>query len=394
MIRAAFLSVPLALLLSAPWVPSLAASAEPTASGKPREYLVYVGTYTGAQSKGIHVFRLDASSGKATSPTLAAEVKSPSFLAVHPSLRFLYAVSETGEFAGKGKTGGVSAFALDRESGKLTPLNHQPSGGAAPCHLVVDAAGKHVIVANYEGGNVAAFRIRDDGSLGDQTAFVQHEGSSINPRRQQAPHAHGICLDPANRFALVADLGLDKVLVYRFDSARGTLSAHEPPSVAVKPGAGPRHVALHPGGRFVYSINELDSTVTAFAWHAERGLLTEIQAVSTLPADFSGASTTAEIEVHPSGKFVYGSNRGHDSIAVFAVEAATGKLQLVEHASTRGKTPRNFGIDPAGAFLLAANQGSDSIVVFRIDGGTGRLTPTGQVLQVGSPVCVKFVPVP
>jgi 6-phosphogluconolactonase len=394
MIRATFLSAPTVLFLAALWAPSPARCAEPTASSKSREYLVYVGTYTGPQSKGIHLFRLDASSGKATTPTLAAEVRSPSFLAVHPSLRFLYAVNETSAFSGKEKTGGVSAFAVDRTSGKLTPLNQQPSGGAAPCHLVVDAAGKNVIVANYEGGSVAAYRIRDDGSMGERTAFVQHEGSSVDPRRQGSPHAHGICLDPANRFAFVADLGLDKVLVYRFDSARGTLSAHDPPSAAVKPGSGPRHVALHPGGRFAYSINELASTVTAFACNAERGLLTEIQTVSTLPADFSGASTTAEIEVHPSGKFLYGSNRGHDSIAVFAVEEATGKLQLVEHVPTKGKTPRNFAMDPAGAFLLAANQDSDSIVVFRVDASTGRLTPTGQVLRVGSPVCVKFVPVP
>jgi 6-phosphogluconolactonase len=251
-----------------------------------------------------------------------------------------------------------------------------------------------VIVANYEGGNVAVFRIQDDGSLGERTAFVQHEGSSVDPRRQQAPHAHGICLDPANRFAFVADLGLDKVLVYRFDSERGTLSAHDPPSAAVKPGSGPRHVALDPAGRFAYSINELASTVTAFASSAERGVLTEIQTVPTLPADFKGASTTAEIDIHPSGKFVYGSNRGHDTLAVFAVEEATGKLRLVEHVSTQGKTPRNFSVDPAGNFLLAANQGSGNIVIFRIDGSTGRLTPTGQVLQVGSPVCVEFVPAP
>jgi 6-phosphogluconolactonase len=247
-------------------------------------------------------------------------------------------------------------------------------------------------VANYGGGSVAALPIQGDGRLGPATAAIQHEGSGINPRRQEAPHAHSINLDRANRYAFAADLGLDRILVYRFDPARGTLAPHEPPSIAIAPGSGPRHFALHPGGRFAYVINEITLTVTAMEYDAGKGVLKEIQTVSTLPEGAAKNGSTAELQVHPSGKFLYGSNRGHDSIAIFAIDAATGRLTPAGHQPTGGKTPRNFGIDPTGSYLLAANQDSDTITVFRIDPQTGRLTPTGQTLEAPRPVCVKFMP--
>ncbi len=352
--------------------------------------LVYVGTYTGRGSKGIYTFELDLASGSTSPVTLAAETVNPSFLALHPSHRFLYAVGEVGEL-GSMKSGAVSAFAVDPQTGKLSFLNQQPSKGANPCHLAVDNQGKYVLVANYGGGSVAVLPIQSDGRLGEATSFVQHEGKSVNPQRQEAPHAHSINLDAANRFAIVADLGLDKLLVYRFDATKGTLTPNDPPFVSVAPGAGPRHFAFHPNGRFAYVINELNSTVTAFRYDASKGILTELQTVTTLAGNFQGNNWTAEVQVHPSGKFLYGSNRGHDSIVIFGVEA-DGKLSLVGHQLTQGKFPRHFGIDPTGSYLLAANQDTDNIVLFRIDPQTGRLHPTGQVVDVPTPVCVKMTP--
>ncbi len=352
--------------------------------------MVYVGTYTGTKSKGIYVFEMDLSSGAVTPARLAGEAVNPSFVAIHPNQRFLYAVGEVSDFAGK-KTGGVSAFAIDSSTGNLTLLNQQSSGGTGPCHLVVDKAGKNVLVANYSGGSVAVLPIQADGKLSEASCFIQHTGKSVNPRRQEAPHAHSINLDAANNFAFVADLGLDKVLVYRFDAAKGTLTPNAPPAASVAPGAGPRHFAFHPSGRYAYVINEMGNTVTAFSYDAAKGVLSEIQTLSTLPQGYTEVSHTAEVQVHPSGKFLYGSNRGHDSIAVYSIDQNTGRLILVGIPSTQGKTPRNFGIDPTGTFLLAANQDSDSIVVFRIDPQTGELKPTGQVVEVPKPVCVKFV---
>jgi 6-phosphogluconolactonase len=270
-------------------------------------------------------------------------------------------------------------------------LNRQPARGAAPCHLVVDRAGKNVLVANYSGGNVAVLPIQSDGRLAEATGFVQHKGSGANPRRQEAPHAHSINLDAANRFAVVADLGLDRVMVYRFDGGAGTLTPNDPPSASVEPGSGPRHFAFHPNGRNAYVINEITRTVTAFSYDPRKGALTPFQTISTLPQGAPARGSTAEVQVHPSGKFLYGSNRGHDSIAVFTI-GPDGRLTFVEAESTQGKTPRNFGIDPTGTFLLAANQGTDSIVVFRIDAKTGKLTPTGHKADVPTPVCVKVVP--
>lgn len=373
---------------------SLLVAAGLPASGQkpvsPGEYFVYFGTYTRGESKGIYVARLHAATGKLSEPELAGETENPSFVAIHPNKRFLYSVGELyGREGGKG--GAVSAFAIDPASGKLTFLNKVSSRGAGPCHLTVDKTGKNVLVVNYGSGSVAVLPVKEDGSLGEASAFVQHSGSSANPKRQQGPHAHSVNLPADNRFAVVADLGLDKMFVYRFDAAKGSIEPNEPPFTKVTPGAGPRHFAFHPNGKFGYAINELQSTVTAFAWDAKRGELKEMQTITTLPKDFSGENYCAEVQVHPSGKFLYGSNRGHDSIAVFTVDAGKGALKPVEQVSTQGKTPRNFGIDPTGSWLLAANQNSDSVVTFRIDAKTGRLTPTGQVLKVAAPVCVKFL---
>jgi 6-phosphogluconolactonase len=352
---------------------------------------VFFGTYTGGKSEGIYRATLDPATGALSQPELAAKVENPSFLAVHPSGKFLYAAGELSNFEGK-PGGAVSAFALDSKTGGLTLLNQQSSRGAGPCHLVVDRTGGNVLVANYGGGSVAVLPIDKDGRLRPASSFVQHKGSSVNPKRQEAPHAHSINVDPAGAFAVVADLGLDKVLVYRFDAAAGTLTANDPPHAAVSPGAGPRHFAFHPSGRFAYVINEMNSTVTAFAYDAKKGTLSEIDTKSTLPGPQQGNST-AEVQVHPSGKFLYGSNRGHNSLAIFRIDEKTGALTATGHQPTGGRTPRNFGIDPTGKFVLAANQGSDSVVVFRVDQETGKLEETGQSIKVPTPVCVKFLPV-
>ncbi len=356
-------------------------------------YLVFFGTYTEGSSKGIYVSRFDPATGKLTVPELAGEEKNPSFVALHPNHKFLYAVSEIGNFEGK-KAGAVSAFGVDLKTGKLSFINRVSSRGTGPCFVKVDPTGKSVLVANYGGGSVAALPVQADGRLTDAATFIQHTGPGMDPKRKERPHAHSINPSPDNRFAIVADLGLDKVLVYRFDPAKSGLTANDPPFTGVAPGAGPRHLAFHPGGKYAYVINELDSTVTAFSYDAAAGVLKEIQTITTLPAGFKGENSTAEVQVHPSGKFLYGSNRGHDSIAVFAIDPADGRLTAVEQVSTQGKVPRNFGIDPAGRYLIAANEQSNNIVVFRIDQKSGRLTPTGQNIELGAPVCVKFLPVP
>jgi 6-phosphogluconolactonase len=356
------------------------------------QLIVYFGTYTGEKSKGIYTSRLDLATGALSAPELAAETPSPSYLAVHPSQRFLYAANEVAKFEGQ-DSGSVTAFAVDRATGKLTQLNQQASKGGGPAHVIVDHAGRNVLVANYGGGSVAALAIGTDGLLKPASSFVQHTGSSVDPKRQAGPHAHSVNLDSADRFAYVADLGLDKVLIYRFDAKQGTLTPADPPFAAVRPGAGPRHFAFHPKARFAYVINEMNLTVTAFAADAERGALKELQTVSTLPAGEQAQPgfSTADVQVHPSGRFLYGSNRGHNTIVVFAIDEKTGQLTHVQHEATQGSTPRAFGIDPSGRYLLAANQRSDSVVVFRIDSKSGRLTPAGHSVQVGSPVCVKFV---
>ena len=346
----------------------------------------YVGTYTKKEgSKGIYHFRLDTDSGKISGGELAAEAKNPSFLALHPSGKYLYAANEIGG------SGGVSAFAVEAD-GKLKLLDQQPAGGAGTCHVSVDAAGRYVFVANYDAGSIAAFPIQPDGSLGKATATVQHKGASVNAQRQKEPHAHSIYADPKGRLVYACDLGTDKVYAYRLDLEKGTLTPDETATTTIAPGSGPRHLAFHPDGRFAYVINEMANTVTALQRDETSGALTVFQTVSALPAGSSAKSSTAEIFLHPNGKFLYGSNRGDDSIAVFAI-AADGKLTPVAHTPTQGKNPRNFALDPEGKFLLAANQDSDSIVVFKVDPATGKLTAAGQSVKVSSPVSIQFVPI-
>lgn len=377
------------LLMSTLLLPLLAAAAPAKHDGK---YLLYVGTYTeeGSKSKGIYAFRYDAAISEITPLGLAAETTNPSWVTVHPNGRFLYAVNEVGNYKGP-NSGGLSAFSIDRATGKLTFLNEVTTRGADPCYATVDATGKYVLVANYTGGSVAAFPILADGKLGEASGFVQHTGKGTNPERQEGPHAHSIDLSPDNRFAMVDDLGLDELLVYKFDSAKGTLTPHDPPFTKLDAGIGPRHFVLRPDGKFGYVISEIGHTVTVLSNDAAAGKLQPIQSITTLPKDFTGRNDDAEIRVHPSGKFLYASNRGHDSIAIYAIDQAKGTLTQVAITSTGGKEPRNFEIDPEGKLLFAENQNSNNIVVFRIDQNTGQLTPTGKVLDVSSPVCVKFL---
>lgn len=365
--------------------------ADDAPSGKQR---VYVGTYTGNGSKGIYQTTLDLKTGKLTPVELAAEVTSPSFLAVHPGQQYLYAVMEISDFEGK-KVGGVGAFAIDAATGKLKLLNQQSSGGPGPCHIVVDKSGKFALVANYGGGSAGSLPIKSDGSLEPMASFVQHTGSGADKSRQSAPHAHSINVSNDNKFAFVADLGLDKVLVYKLDNKTGKLAPNDPPAGDVEPAAGPRHFAFHPSGKFAYVINEMKCSVTAFAYDAEHGVLKAIQTVTTLPNGFDGKNySTAEVQVHPSGKFLYGSNRGQNSIAEFSIDAETGKLTPIGHQGENVKTPRNFGVDPTGQYVIVANQSGNSLVVFAVDQATGKLKPTGNSVEVSSPVCVKFIPLP
>src|SRR5271169_386996 len=366
-----------------------AAAAPPDRQGK---YLVYVGTYTPkkAARAGIYAFRYDAATSEITPLGLAAETTNPSFVALHPNGRFLYAVNEVGNYKGP-NSGGVSAFSIDRGTGKLTLLNEVPSRGADPCYITVDNTGKFVLVANYTGGSVAVFPVLPDGKLGEASAFVQHSGHGTNPERQEGPHAHSIDLSPDNQFAMVDDLGLDELLVYKFDSTKGSLSSNDPPFAKLDAGAGPRHFVLRPDGKFAYVITEMGHTVTVFSIDAASGKLQPLQTVTTLPKDFTGRNDDAEIQVHPSGKFLYASNRGDDSIAIYAIDKSKGTLTQLGITHTGGKEPRSFEIDPTGKLLFAANQKSDNIVVFKIDAKTGQLAPTGKVLEVGAPVCVKFL---
>ncbi len=388
--KRSFAAVP--ALLAAAVLVSCGGGTEPAAekAAAKDEYFVYIGTYTKGDSEGIYAYRFDAASGRLSSLGAVAKIREPSFLAIHPNSRFLYAASEIDDFDAD-KSGSVSAFEIDRESGGLTPLNTVSSKGAWPCHLNVDQTGKILAIANYLSGTVATISLGDDGKLGSVAAAIQNSGSSVHPSRQQGPHSHSVNFSPDNRYLISSDLGLDQVLVFRVDPESGALEANDPAFAKINPGGGPRHFAFHPSGKYGYVNNEMQSTVTAFNWDAGEGSLREIQTISTLPEDFTERNSTAEIEVHPSGKFLYGSNRGHDSIAVFAIDEADGKLTAVERVSTQGKTPRSFAIDPTGQFLFAVNQNTNNLVLFRIDQQTGRLTQEGEPLPVPSPVCVKFV---
>ena len=350
--------------------------------------LVFVGTYTeqeGSESKGIYVFRMDSASGDLTFENAVEGISNPSYLDFHPGHNILYAVNEVQAFAGK-TGGGVSAFSID--SGTPEVLNQQPSHGTDPCHISVEQTGRFALVANYSSGSVAMFPIQPDGQLGPATDVVPHSGSSVHPERQASPHAHCILPDPTNRFAIAVDLGLDKFLVYEMDLEKGKLNKHA--EVKVQPGAGPRHLAFHPTGKFAYLVNELNSTLIGYRYHAESGSFEELQTVSALPGDFTGESLCAAIKVSPGGSFLYASNRGHDSIVCFRIDENTGMLTYRSHTSTGGKEPRDFAIDPSGNFLLVANQKSHRILTFRIDGQSGKLTRTGHELEVSMPVCLKF----
>lgn len=359
--------------------------------------LVYVGTYTGAKSKGIYFFRLQTENLEVSQNItlvplgLAAETPNPSFLELDLKRRLLFAVNEIDKFEGK-PTGAISAFSIDPVTGKLTLLNQRSSMGAGPCHLVLDKEGRNLLVANYDSGSVAVLPVGSDGRLGEATAFVQHTGKSINPDGQKGPKAHGVTLDPANRFAFVCDLGLDKVLTYRFDAQEGKLTPSEPAFTQLKPGAGPRHIVFRPDGRFAYVINELNSTISAFAYDPEAGVLKDLQTISTLPGYYDGPNTAAEIGVNPSGKYLYASNRGNETVVLFEVDREKGTLAYVEEQGTGGKKPRHFGIEPSGKHLTIANQDSDTLLVCRIDAGNGRLKPSGVFAEAPSPVCVKFLP--
>ncbi|WP_254507750.1 lactonase family protein [Anatilimnocola floriformis] len=353
---------------------------------------VYLGTYTGSkpeQSKGIYLCDFDAETGKLGEPKLVAETENPTFLALHPDGKHLYCINEVGKFLGK-DAGGITAFVIDEKTGGLKQLNQQHSGGPGPCHLVVDREGKCVLAANYGGGSCCAVVLKADGSLGDVTSFFQHEAKPVAAgAKVRAPRGHSINVSPDNKLALCADLGRDEVVIYNLDAAAGKLTTHDPAAGHTPEGAGPRHFAFHPNGKIGYAINEQARTMTVFAFDAAKGSLTELQTISTVPEGFAKGST-AEVVVHPSGKFVYGSNRGHDSIAVFQVDAATGKLTASGHQGEGIKTPRNFNIDLTGKWLLVGSQDGRNVAVFKIDQATGALTPTGNKIEVSAPVCIKF----
>jgi 6-phosphogluconolactonase len=367
------------------------ATSTPANPDKAPFYLTYIGTYTTKQeSKGIYAYNFNPATGEFTPIGLVAETTDPSFVAVHPNGKYLYAVNEVGDYNGE-KSGAISSFEIDRKTGKLKFLNQVSTHGAGPCFVSLDKTNRFVLVANYDGGSVATFQIEPDGSLSHARGFVQHSGNSIDKQRQEAPHAHWISTSPDNRFALVADLGLDDILVYKFDDVQGKLTPNSPPYAQVKPGSGPRHLAFAPNGKFAYLITEMASTVVAFSYNADKGTLTTLQTLPNLPKDYNGVKEAAEITVHPNGKFVYASNRGSaNSIGAYKVDAAKGTLTPIGLFPTGGKIPRHFTIDPTGKFLIAANADSNNLVTFKIDENTGALTPTGKEVSVPSPQCIAF----
>ena len=389
LVRRSLVLILLGLLSAASVVPGAVAAEKVDA---PSGVLwVYVGTYTKTPGSGINLLQLDLASGHLSKPVVVAKSANPSFLALHPKRPLLYAIGEVSNY-GKKQTGFVSAYEIQEKSGQLALLNQQSSGGAGACYVSVDRSGQVVLVANYNGGTVASLPIRADGALEPPATVDEHHGSSVHPMRQTGPFAHCINVDSSNHFALAADLGIDEILIYKLDAARGTLAPNEPAFVRTARGAGPRHLAFHPNGRFVYVINELASTISVFRFDPSRGNLASVQDISTLPANFSGENTGAEIQIHPSGRFLYGSNRGHDSIAIFAVDSETGKLRALGHESSLGQTPRYFAQDPSGRYLLAANQKSGNVVVFRVDPESGLLHPTGESVLVPFPVCLLMTP--
>ncbi|MCC6176036.1 MAG: lactonase family protein [Chloroflexi bacterium] len=359
--------------------------------------LVFIGTFTRhalnprGDAEGVYRARFDSTTGVLTPLGLAAAASNPSYIATDPAGRCLYAIGDMPDADGQ-PIGCATAFAIDRENGGLTQLNRQPTHGNGPAYVSVDKTGRVVLAVNYRSGSIASFPIQADGALGEAASAVQHHGSGANPERQEGPHAHMITVDPNNRYVLATDLGIDKVMLYRLDPVTATLIPNDPPSAEVAPGSGPRHIAFDPSGTRVYVINELGSTIAAFDYDAERGALSWFQTVSTLPEGFAGKNSTADLQIHPSGRFIYGSNRGHDSIAVFEIDQGSGRLMPRGHVSTQGKTPRNLAFDPSARFLLASNQDSDTIVTFRVNEQTGMPEPTGHAASVPTPVCTRFVP--
>ncbi|HEX4262797.1 MAG TPA: lactonase family protein [Verrucomicrobiae bacterium] len=378
---------------------AIAADPAPADAAPKNATLVYVGTFTGtpAKSKGIYYFWLRAEdAGNSQNAQLkplgvAAETPSPSFLALDPKRRLLFCANETDTFNGK-PGGGVSAFSIDPATGKLKPINQQSSMGAGPCHLVLDKTGKNLLVANYGSGNVAVLPVAANGRIGEATCVVQDEGKGPNSRRQQGPHAHCAVLSPDNRFAFVCDLGIDKVMIFKFDAERGQLTPNDPPFALVAPGVGPRHIVFHPNGKFAYVINELGSSVSAFAYDARAGTLKELQTLSSLPANYEGSSTAAEIAIAPSGEFLYASNRGHDTVAVLAVDPKKGTLSWITEQKSGGKTPRHFGLDPSGKYLAICNQDSNTLLTCHVDAANGHLTASDVFAEAPSPVCAVFLP--
>lgn len=352
---------------------------------------VYISTYAGADGDGIYLAELDPESGDLKLVRSVAALNKASFLVLHPSRGYLYSTSSVDEFEDS-QGGALSAFKVDAATGNLTPLNHQSSAGAGPCYVSLDREGRCALVANYDGGSVAVLPIGADGKLGPATATIPHHGSSVNKDRQTGPHPHAIDVDRTNRFAFVPDLGLDKVLIYPFDGAAGTLAQNEPRTLTTKPGAGPRHLAFHANGRWAYFINELDSTITALQLDSAHGAFEPIETVSTLPDGAAVDNITGEIVIHPNGKFLYGSNRGHDSIAAYAIDQATGRLTSLGQHPAGGRVPRNFNIDPSGQYLLSANLDSNSVTVHRIDVASGKLSRTAHEIKLSQPYCVILAP--
>ncbi len=352
--------------------------------------LVFVGSYASAEHEALYVYRFDPANGSLHKLSAFTGLPNPTFLALHPNGRFLYSIGETGNYQGK-REGCVAAFALDSSAGTLKLLNQQSTGGPGPCHLSVDASGRCAVAANYSGGSVCALPIGEDGMLKPAVGFHQHQGKGPNARRQEGPHAHSANLSPDQRFVFVCDLGIDKVVAYALDAARSTLTPHPAGDLGLAPGAGPRHMTFHPSRRYAYVINELGNTVDACVYDEPTGTLRIQQTVPTLPHGYGDESTTADVHVSADGRFLYGSNRGHDSLAMYAIDPASGLLAPLGHESTRGRTPRNFGLDPSGSWLLAANQATNNIIAFRRNQETGRLTPAGPVTEVPRPVCVKFL---
>lgn len=346
---------------------------------------VYFGTYTtGSPSKGIYHSTLDSETGTLSAPELACELSKPSFIAIHPSGKYIYSVTE-------GNPGKVSALLIDPKSKELTLINQSASGGKGPCHVSVSDNGKTLLAANYVSGSVASIPINKDGSLGEAVSIIQHKGKSADKRRQKGPHAHSFNLSPDNRFAYAADLGIDKIMIYKLNPKTGELTKNDPPCFTARPGAGPRHFTFHPNGEFAYFINELDNTIVAVSYDKSNGALTEIQTISTLPTEFKGKSFTAEVKAHPNGKFLYGSNRGDDSIVIYKITPKTGKLTLVGFQDAGIDEPRHFNIDPSGKYCVVGNQDTNSVILFKVDEKTGKLLPTSVNHPIGKPICVKFL---